>query len=191
MLVKSYSFSKENLIRISSFYSLTKEKSPTQIEKYSALLLLQQSLNTSDLEDTFLGLLENIPERTVSIPEIKNYRVVVTTCNLLGSIQLRERLDLKYSHIFIDEAGQCTEPEALIPITFIDREEGQIILAGDPKQLGPVVMSYPAQTRKLGKSFIARLLEMAPYHFKVRSQIYFLIGCNTSDSFLLINFRMF
>ena len=50
-----------------------------------------------------------------------------------------------FTHIFLDECGQAVEPEALIPLAgLIDPENkfgGQVVLAGDPKQLGPVLQS--------------------------------------------------
>ena len=50
-----------------------------------------------------------------------------------------------FSHVFIDEAGQGMEPECLVPIAGLlgtDEDNlGQLVLAGDPKQLGPVLRS--------------------------------------------------
>ena len=50
-----------------------------------------------------------------------------------------------FTHIFIDEAGHATEPETVIPLTGLIRDAVrsgvQIVLAGDPKQLGPVIRS--------------------------------------------------
>lgn len=67
-----------------------------------------------------------------------------------------------YSHVFIDEAGQCTEPEALIPLYFLAKN-GQCVLAGDPKQLGPLVFSHLAQNKSLGKSLLSRILDLPLY----------------------------
>ena len=50
-----------------------------------------------------------------------------------------------FSHVFMDECGQALEPEALIPLAGLldggHANGGQLVLAGDPKQLGPVLRS--------------------------------------------------
>ena len=61
-----------------------------------------------------------------------------------------------FTHIFIDEAGHATEPETVIPLSgLLDvnmRNGGQVVLAGDPKQLGPIIRSSIASGKGLGKS---------------------------------------
>lgn len=52
-----------------------------------------------------------------------------------------------FSYIIIDEASQAIEPQMLIPLAVINqnseddgvRFQAQIVIAGDPHQLGPVV----------------------------------------------------
>lgn len=62
-----------------------------------------------------------------------------------------------FTHIFIDEAGQATEPETLIAIAGIFEPDvrvkngGLVVLAGDPEQLGPVLLSPVAIRCGLGK----------------------------------------
>lgn len=53
-------------------------------------------------------------------------------------------LKTKYSYVFIDEAGQSPEPESLIAFNMIIRHGNpacQVVLLGDPQQLGPCIRS--------------------------------------------------
>ena len=60
-----------------------------------------------------------------------------------------------FSHIFIDEAGHATEPECIIPVAdLLDPSHprgGLLVLAGDPKQLGPILRSRTAREHGLGE----------------------------------------
>ena len=59
-----------------------------------------------------------------------------------------------FTHIFIDEAGHATEPECIIPVAdLLDPDNyrgGQLVLAGDPKQLGPILRCKKTQDCGLG-----------------------------------------
>lgn len=63
------------------------------------------------------------------------------------------------SSFLLFKAGQSIEPETLIPISLLAKEKAQVILAGDPKQLGPVVISQVAKAYGYEKSFLERLSE--------------------------------
>lgn len=58
-----------------------------------------------------------------------------------------------FTHIFVDEASQATEPETLVTLAnLLDvNKGGQLVLAGDPKQLGPILRSPLARKHELGK----------------------------------------
>lgn len=62
-----------------------------------------------------------------------------------------------YDYVFIDEAGHAEEPLTLIPaVGLLKRTEegtvgGNLILAGDPKQLGPIIHSRLAAHLGLGE----------------------------------------
>ena len=69
-----------------------------------------------------------------------------------------------FRHVFIDEAGQATEPEICIALAgIIDADAGQLVMAGDPQQLGPLVRSSLAEEHGLSVSLMERLLAGAPY----------------------------
>uniref|UniRef100_A0AC34FAJ7 RNA helicase n=1 Tax=Panagrolaimus sp. ES5 TaxID=591445 RepID=A0AC34FAJ7_9BILA len=46
-----------------------------------------------------------------------------------------------FSHIYIDEAGQARDPEVLMPLFTFGNKNTCFAIAGDPKQLGPVITS--------------------------------------------------
>ncbi|KAM4574007.1 RNA helicase Mov10l1-like [Odontesthes bonariensis] len=86
------------------------------------------------------------------------HRIVVSTCSSAGMFH---NIGIKvghFTHVFLDEAGQATEPESLIPIGFVSERDGQIVLAGDPCQLGPIVKSKLATAYGLGVSLLERLM---------------------------------
>ncbi|XP_058681814.1 RNA helicase Mov10l1-like [Poecile atricapillus] len=84
-------------------------------------------------------------------------RIVVTTCSSAGLFYQADTRLGHFTHVILDEAGQASEPESLIPIGLISEADGQIILVGDPKQLGPQIKSKLAQTFGLSMSLLERL----------------------------------
>ena len=64
-----------------------------------------------------------------------------------------------FTHVFIDEAGYAVEPEALVALAGILefdldlKDGGQVVLAGDPEQLGPVLRSPLAYRYGFGGLF--------------------------------------
>ncbi|KAJ3026925.1 UNVERIFIED_CONTAM: hypothetical protein HDU68_004814 [Siphonaria sp. JEL0065] len=76
------------------------------------------------------------------------------------------------SHLFIDEAGQATEPESMIPVSVVvcdplvsksGVQSVQVILSGDHMQLGPIVHSEKARKKGLGISYFERLIRRPLY----------------------------
>ncbi|KYN14070.1 Putative helicase MOV-10 [Trachymyrmex cornetzi] len=75
-----------------------------------------------------------------------------------------------FSYIIIDEASQATEPDMLIPLAAINQAEdegirfqAQIVIAGDPYQLGPVIRCRRIE-HLLGRSMLERLMnDCDPY----------------------------
>ncbi|XP_033218427.1 putative helicase MOV-10 [Belonocnema kinseyi] len=73
------------------------------------------------------------------------------------------------SYIFIDEAGQATQPQILIPLgltrLYEDVKCPQLVLSGDPKQLGPVVKTKIGQ-HLLGESMLERIFNISKLYQK-------------------------
>lgn len=72
--------------------------------------------------------------------------------------------DSHFTHFFLDEAAQATEPESLIPLSVVvdDHPEAtkvEIALCGDPRQLGPFLYS-PIAMEGLERSLLERLLRL-------------------------------
>jgi helicase MOV-10 len=107
---------------------------------------------------------EDIPEDVYKFSGIPNratllaYRVVLSTCSSAGLLQMLNVPVGHFSHIVIDEAAQAEEPLTMIPIAAFSDASTNIILAGDPNQLGPVIKSPTAVAAGLGKSYLQRLL---------------------------------
>ncbi|OXA58303.1 RNA helicase Mov10l1 [Folsomia candida] len=108
------------------------------------------------------GILDSIKEYCTDgelLDHVAISRLIVSTCATAGQFFSLKLTPGHFTHVFIDEAGYCTEPETMISAVnlAIDRE-GQLIIAGDPKQLGPVLMSDIAQNLDLNLSFLERLM---------------------------------
>ncbi|KAM3610001.1 uncharacterized protein V6R79_023715 [Siganus canaliculatus] len=86
------------------------------------------------------------------------HRIVVSTCSSAGMFHNIGLQVGHFTHVFLDEAGQATEPESLIPISLVSERDGQVMLAGDPCQLGPIVKSKLAAAFGLGVSLLERLM---------------------------------
>ncbi|KAM8820130.1 RNA helicase Mov10l1 [Eudromia elegans] len=91
------------------------------------------------------------------------FRIIITTCSSAGLFyQTGTRLG-HFTHVILDEAGQASEPESLIPLGLISEANGQIVLVGDPKQLGPVIKSEVAVAFGLNVSLLERLMSRSMY----------------------------
>ena len=97
----------------------------------------------------------NVP----ALEKLLKFKVVVSTCcssAILASVGVPNG---HFTHVFLDEAGQALEPEAVIPLNSFEHPEStRFILAGDHKQLGPIIHSGVAKKLGLGISLLERLM---------------------------------
>ncbi|KAI4317867.1 hypothetical protein L6164_025698 [Bauhinia variegata] len=94
---------------------------------------------------------------------LMHHRIIISTYMSACLLYAEDVVQGHFSHIFLDEAGQASEPETMIPISHLCTRETVVVLAGDPMQLGPVIYSHQAETFGLGKSYLERLFECELY----------------------------
>ncbi|PQQ11118.1 putative RNA helicase SDE3 [Prunus yedoensis var. nudiflora] len=103
---------------------------------------------------------------TFKCPELRvfrRYRIIISTY-MSASLLYAEGVPRgHFSHIILDEAGQASEPETMIPISHLYHWNTVVVLAGDPKQLGPIINSSQAESFGLGRSYLERMFECEFY----------------------------
>ncbi|KAL2912276.1 hypothetical protein HK105_208267 [Polyrhizophydium stewartii] len=93
------------------------------------------------------------------LDRLLRFRIIVSTCCAAASLAGVGVPGDHFSHIFVDEAGQALEPEIMIALnTFAQPTTANVVLAGDHKQLGPILHSRLAKHFGLGVSLLERLM---------------------------------
>ncbi|XP_053965577.1 putative helicase MOV-10 [Anastrepha ludens] len=135
------------------------------------LRVFSKSLFKKGVKNINRTLLEhsNFCKRTYNSPSVEvlqKYNIIVVTLCTMGRLRTGTIGNWHFTHVFIDEAGATTETEALIAITSVNTKTCRVILSGDTKQLGPVVMSPVAAELGLKYSLMERLLGRDCYAVK-------------------------
>lgn len=100
---------------------------------------------------------------------LMQYRIIISTYTSAYLLYAQGIKRGHFSHIFLDEAGQASEPETMIPLSHLCKRTTVVVLAGDPKQLGPVIYSNIGESYGSGKSYLERLFECQFYNDGNRS----------------------
>eukprot|EP00775_Hariotina_reticulata_P012972 gene12972-13101_t len=103
--------------------------------------------------------------RLPQLDEVLNcrIRVVVVTPLIAAKLHALGVPAGHFSHIMFDEAGHAEEPLALCALAGLTGPDTSVTLAGDPKQLGPVIHSKLAKDGGLSLSLLERLATSMPY----------------------------
>ena len=131
------------------------------------LRLMAYSRNKRDVSDEVMRFCrwdEN--ERAFQMPEladISSKRVVVCTLSMAAKLHNRGLLRGHFDLVVVDEAGQALEPEAVAPVAALLGADSQLLIAGDPKQLGPVIHNDLAKANGLSTSLLERLMARTAY----------------------------
>ncbi len=155
---------------------LTVALSPDQLFRFYA-----PSRFKNQVPDDLLPYSVSTPTGHFTIPPmaaLKRYRVIVTTCVSASVVYGVGMPRGHFSHIFVDEAGQATEPEVMIGIKTIADNSTNVVLAGDPKQLGPIIRSAVARELGLEKSYLERLMATDTYNIHNRRGLTYDSSCH-------------
>ncbi|OAF66350.1 hypothetical protein A3Q56_05905 [Intoshia linei] len=151
----------------------------------STLSKNKEFLKLQQLKDE-VGELSQADERTYHALKSKaerqllqNADVICSTCVGSGDPRLAK---FKFRYVLIDESTQATEPECMIPIVNYCK---QLILVGDHRQLGPVVMCKKASRAGFTVSLFERLVfsGFRPLLLKVQYRMHPTLSAFSSDAF--------
>jgi regulator of nonsense transcripts 1 len=120
----------------------------TELAKFVQLKSIHNELSSQD-EKKFKQL-TRAAEREI----LNNADVVCCTCVGAGDPRLSK---MKFRNVLIDESTQSAEPECMIPLVLGCK---QVVLVGDHKQLGPVIMNKKAAKAGLNQSLFERLVKL-------------------------------
>jgi regulator of nonsense transcripts 1 len=134
----------------------------TELTKLAQLKAEQNELSSQD-EKRFKQL-TRAAEREI----LSNADVVCCTCVGAGDPRLSK---MKFRNVLIDESTQSAEPECMIPLVLGCK---QVVLVGDHKQLGPVIMNKKAAKAGLNQSLFERLvkLNLTPIRLNVQYRMH-------------------
>lgn len=101
------------------------------------------------------------PGTLPALHELKQKRMVV--CTLCTAGKLYGIGDEGYDMLIVDEAGQATEQELLVALCLLRSApvKGRIVLAGDHKQLGPIIRNVHCRRVGMDVSPLQRLMQSA------------------------------
>ncbi|XP_014608785.1 PREDICTED: putative helicase mov-10-B.1 isoform X1 [Polistes canadensis] len=136
--------------------------SPTVISR-----IYSQSHERSKVDKTILPCSHFLKDNSDILNNkfLLSHQIILVTIITCGSVFVSKRVKKdNFSYIIIDEASQATEPETMIPFLLGSKNnnKSQIVLAGDPHQLAPVVVSRFAKPL-LGISMLKRLMDHSLY----------------------------
>lgn len=144
-----------DFIRFVANNQIERDLIPGHLQRYCGTICVAS--DQGQLDRTYFD--DSNIRRDCTKSKIMNYRICIGTLSCFGSMMQVKFAKDHFSHVIIDEAGQATEPQTLIPMTFLSKFSGQIVLAGDPKQLGPMLISRFGRSLGLESSFLERLLD--------------------------------
>ncbi|XP_070695391.1 putative helicase mov-10-B.2 [Pempheris klunzingeri] len=131
------------------------------VDKHKVFRMYASSWNPDSVSDS-LKECSNLVGECYDYPakeKLMEYKIMVTTLITAARLVTGDIPQGHFTHIFVDEAGHAVETECLVPLAgLLDAGSGQVVLAGDPKQLGPILRSPFALKCGMGVSLLERMM---------------------------------
>lgn len=109
---------------------------------------------------TNAGYLDHDTSENLTAEQFQRFPVVICTLRFVPTMTKKYNLSNRhFSHIFIDEAGQCPEMDCWLPLHFLASENTKLILAGHPKKTTNIMEIDCLEQYGYKKSLFARLYE--------------------------------
>lgn len=158
-LIESGDMHVGDFIRLVSQNQIEKELVPQHLMPYCATIDIAADGTCNDS----MIVTESGLKLKCQMKYLGRHRVTISTCSTLGNFLQMDFPPGHFTHVLIDESGQCTEPEIMVAITQVSKTRGQVVLAGDPLQLQAIVTNRYAGERGFSTSFLERILTRSPY----------------------------
>ena len=154
--------SREDVESSVSFLSLHEQvrMNETNVEFAKFHKLKNQVGELSSQDEKKFKQLTRAAEREILV----NADIICCTCVGAGDPRLAK---FKFRTVLIDESTQAAEPECIIPLVLGCK---QVVLVGDHKQLGPVIMNKQAATAGLNQSLFERLVVLGCNPIRLQTQ---------------------
>lgn len=143
----------------------TKQNSKGQFILPSTQRLLEFQIIVTTCEDAHLLFMGGMTNKSLRVRRqcLKTTLELSMKAAKLDGV-VSDQTQPHFTHLFIDEAAQATEPESLIPLSVVvddspDIDKVEIALCGDPRQLSPNIYSGAASDI-LQRSLLERLLRL-------------------------------
>lgn len=138
---------------------------PEELEREFELLKKKRSQLSTDIDkarDQNHTLARNaeMNKRRIQQEIIDGANVICTTLSGSGH-EIFQGMNVEFETVIIDEAAQCIELSALIPLKY---GCSKCVLVGDPKQLPPTVLSKMASQFQYEQSLFVRMQKNFPQH---------------------------
>lgn len=158
-LIDSKVLNPGDFVRLVAQRLVEKEIIPDHLKQYCATIDIALDGSAKDS----MTVTESGVKLRCQMKYLGRHKITISTCSTMSTFLQMDFPKHHFTHLIIDESGQCTEPEVVTSMCLLSPNYGQIILAGDPLQLGPIVVNNFAGDRGLKLSFLERLIARFPY----------------------------